>query len=314
MKINTITTDLSNKKYLSETGFKTVAETDEYVPLNLIRIYPDYTYQSIIGFGGAFTDSAAHTFSKMSAEKQSEVIKAYFDDSEGIGYNFGRTHINSNDFSTEMYTYVEEGDGRLETFSIERDCKTIIPMIQAAQKYADIKLFASPWSPPAFMKSNGEMRNGGKLLPEFFDAWAEYYKRYIEEYKKFGIDIWGITVQNEPMAAQPWESCRYSSFEEKEFVKNHLGKKLEGMDVKIFCWDHNKHMLCEAAKEAFEDPEASKYIDGLACHWYSGDHFEEIKMVKQRYPDKLIIFSEGCKTSKKLVFKRKAESIELSEC
>lgn len=260
----------------------------------LINVFSDIEYQEIKGFGGAFTEAASTTIDKLSKENREKILKLYFDKEEGIGYNFGRVHINSCDFSLENYACVEEGDQTLETFNVKRDAKSIIPMILDAKKYNDIEMFASPWSPPAYMKTNGEMNHGGKLKSEYFELWSKYYVKFIEEYKKHGIDIDMISVQNEPKATQCWDSCVYTAEEEKDFVKNYLGKKMQDIGVKILFWDHNKERVIERAKVMLSDKDAAKYIYGIGVHWYSGDHFEQLDMFNKLYPDKDIVFSEGC--------------------
>jgi len=260
----------------------------------LINIYPDIEYQTIEGFGGAFTEAASTTLDKLSPENREKVLKLYFDKDEGIGYNYGRVHINSCDFSLENYTCVEENDDTLETFNIMRDKKSIIPMIKDAMKYNEIDMFASPWSPPAYMKTNGEMNRGGKLKDEYRELWAEYFVKFIECYKKEGINISTVSVQNEPKAVQTWDSCVYTPEEERDFVKNYLGKKMKDNGIKLLFWDHNKERAIERARVMLDDSVAYEYIDGIAVHWYSGDHFEQLEMFKKLYPDKRIVFSEGC--------------------
>ncbi len=269
---------------------------------NNICVFVDYThtFQTFIGIGGAFTDAAAETFYKLPAEKQKEILTAYFDSTQGIGYTFGRTHINSCDFSSYSYAYVNNpSDTLLNTFSIEVDKKYRIPFIKEALKLSpQLKLFASPWSPPAFMKTNNNMLQGGKLKPEYYQSWALYYIKFIEAYKKEGIPIWGLTVQNEPMAVQRWESCIYTADEEKNFVKYYLGPQLEKHkllpEIKLMIWDHNRNLAFQRAKTVFDDPEAEKYVWGTAFHWYVGDNYDNIKRIHEAYPDKGLIFSEGC--------------------
>jgi glucosylceramidase len=264
-----------------------------------IMIDPKKTFQTIEGIGGALTDAAAETFYKLPVEKQAEIIKAYYNPVDGIGYSLGRTNINSCDFSSGSYTYVQEGDKELKSFTIEHDMKYKIPLIKAAMKEAgnDIKLYASPWSPPAFMKSNNNMLRGGKLLPEFSQSWADYYVRFVQEYGKVGLNIWGLTVQNEPAAVQTWESCVYTAEDERDFVKTFLGPTLEkaGMsNVKLMIWDHNRGLMYQRAKVVLEDPEASKYVWGTGFHWYTGDHFDNVRLVNEAFPDKKLVFTEGC--------------------
>lgn len=257
------------------------------------------TYQEIIGFGGAFTEAASTTLDKMSSDKRKEIMKAYFDPKNGHGYTLCRTHINSCDFSLGNYAYCEvDGDTKLKNFDISRDKKSLIPMIKEATKLAKggMILFASPWSPPAWMKTNGQMNHGGQLKKEYWQTWAYYFAKYIKTYAKAGIKIWGVTVQNEPEATQVWDSCRYSGEEERDFVKV-LGPMLEkeGLsDVKIMIWDHNKNIIYARAKTILSDPQAAKYVWGVGFHWYSGDQFEELDKVHKEFPFTKLVFTEGC--------------------
>lgn len=292
MNVKVIKT-IKGRNPMTECNDFVVKERDDRESL-LINVYPNIEYQEIKGFGGAFTEAASTTIDKLSKENRDKIIKMYFDETDGIGYNFGRVHINSCDFSLGNYTYVEENDETLETFNIKRELASVIPMIKDAMEYGKITLFASPWSPPAYMKTTGIMNRGGKLKEEYFDLWSEYYVKFIGEYKKQGIDIEIISVQNEPNAVQKWDSCTYTAEEERDFVKNYLGKKMKKIGVKILFWDHNKEQLVDRAEVVLGDKETAKYIYGIACHWYSGDHFEQLEMFNKLYPDKDIVFSEGC--------------------
>ena len=265
-----------------------------YVENFLINIYPEIEYQEIKGFGGAFTEAAAVTLDKLSKSTREKVIKMYFDKEEGIGYNFGRVHINSCDFALGNYTCVEEGDLTLESFQIERDKKSVIPMIKEALAYTDIELFASPWSPPAYMKTSGRMNRGGRLRREYYPLWAEYYKKFIKAYEKEGVKIFAITVQNEPNAEQTWDSCLYSAEEERDFVRDYLGKKMSEIGVKIFFWDHNRERIIERSRVMLSDKAAAREISGIAFHWYSGEYYEELEAFHKLYPEMDILFSEGC--------------------
>jgi len=272
-----------------------------------VFVDPTKTFQTYLGVGAALTDASAETFYKLPKEKQQELLQAYFDKQKGIGYTVARTNINSCDFSSDMYTYVSDGDKELKSFNIEHDKKYKIPFIKEAMTAAGGKLdvFASPWSPPAWMKDNNDMLHGGKLKPDFYDSWAMYYTKFIKEYEKEGIPVWGISIQNEPMATQKWESCIYSAEEERDFLKNHLGPTMhkEGLaDKKIIVWDHNRDLMYQRAQTYFNDPEASKYIWGIGFHWYedwSGGQpmYENLKRVHESFPDKNIFFTEGCAES-----------------
>jgi glucosylceramidase len=257
-------------------------------------------FQEIQGFGGAFTEAAAVTLDKMPPELRQEIMAAYFSSDTGNAYTLCRTHINSCDFSLGNYAYTEvDGDVELKHFSIEHDRQALIPMIREAIDLSGgkLKLFASPWSPPAWMKTNGMMNNGGKLKAEYRQTWADYYVRYIQEYEQEGIPMWGLTVQNEPEATQTWDSCIYTGEEERDFVRDHLGPTLlaAGLGkVKVIVWDHNRDRLFERAKAVLDDPKAAHYVWGVGFHWYCGDHFDNVQLTHDAYPDKHLIFTEGC--------------------
>ena len=291
MKVKVIKTVNGKNPMTEYASVSASQDTEKEYPL--VNVFPDIEFQEIKGFGGAFTEAASTTLDKLSKDNRDKILKLYFDKEEGIGYNFGRVHMNSCDFSLGNYTYVEENDETLESFNIERDEQSIIPMIKDAMKYNEITMFASPWSPPAYMKTNGQMNQGGSLKKEYYELWSEYFVKYIEEYKKRGIDISIVSVQNEAKAVQRWDSCVYTAEEERDFIKNFLGGKMAGMGVKILFWDHNKERTLERARITL-DEETSKYIYGIALHWYSGDHFEQLDMFSKLYPDKDIVFSEGC--------------------
>ena len=257
-------------------------------------------FQTHLGFGGAFTEAAAVTLEKLGPANRELLLEAYFDPENGLGYTLCRTHINSCDFSLGNYANVEKaGDTALDSFSLEREKKSLLPMIHAAAALTQngLLLFASPWSPPAWMKTNGEMNHGGRLKPEYRAAWAEYFVRYIREMEKEGIPIWGITVQNEPAAVQKWDSCIYSAEEESDFVRDHLGPALERAGfgrVKIIIWDHNRDLLVHRASVAYNDPEAAKFIWGAGFHWYGPDKFDNVRLLHDAWPDKHLLFTEGC--------------------
>ena len=152
------------------------------------------------------------------------------------------------------------------------------------------------------MKTNNDILHGGKLRPIYFNAWASYYAKFIKAYQKEGIPVWGLTVQNEPMATQTWESCVYSAEEERDFLRYYLGPVLqkEGLgDKKIIVWDHNRDLIYQRASTLLNDPVAAKYAWGVGFHWYEdwsgGDQvFDNVKKVHETYPNKNILFTEGC--------------------
>jgi glucosylceramidase len=280
-----------------ELKFEGDAQFNEQV--QSVFVDPSKTFQTVLGIGGALTDAAAETYYKLPRDKQVELLRAYFDPENGIGYSLGRTHINSCDFSSESYVYVKDGDQELKTFDIAHDLKYRIPFTKAALAVAgkEFTLYASPWSPPAWMKSNNSLLHGGKLKPEYYAVWADYFVKFIGAYEKQGIPIWGLTVQNEPLASQTWESCIYTVEEERDFVKNNLGPTLRkaGLsDKKLMIWDHNRTLMYDRARGVLDDPEAAQYVWGVGFHWYMGDGFENVKRVHEAYPQVNLVFTEGC--------------------
>lgn len=307
-KVNVYTTaENSGNKLSAAEGGSFSSKPQPFENEITVFVDPAKKFQTYMGIGAALTDASAETFYKMSKEKQQEILKAYFDKKDGIGYTIARTNINSCDFSSDMYTYVSEGDAALKSFNIEHDRKFKIPFIKEATKAAGGKLtlFASPWSPPSWMKSNNDMLHGGKLKPEFYKSWAMYYTKFIKAYEKEGVPVWGISVQNEPMATQTWESCIYTAEEERDFLKNHLGPTMvkEGLGTKkIIVWDHNRDLMYQRAQTYFNDPAAAKYAWGIGFHWYepwSGGlpMYDNVKLVNEAFPGKNIFFTEGCAES-----------------
>jgi glucosylceramidase len=290
----------STKQLLARTGFRAfepLEQPDENYPT--IMVDDDKTFQTIEGFGGAFTDAAAITFGKLPKDVQKQFLKECFDPVEGNGYNLCRTTIHSCDYSDVMYTYDDvEGDKELKHFSIEHDNLFRIPMIKSSMEASkgNLRFFASPWSPPGWMKTNNEMKHGGKLKPEYNQTWADYFVKYIKAYHAIGIPMWGLTVQNEAMATQVWESCIFTANEEKDFVRDYLGPTLHRnnlADVKLMIWDHNRGIMYQRIEAAFEDPEASKYIWGTAFHWYVGNHYDNVRLVHDAYPEKKMLYTEA---------------------
>jgi len=257
-------------------------------------------FQSLEGFGGAFTEAAAVTWQALPPAPRAQLLADYFDPVRGHGYTLCRVHMNSCDFALGNYAHVEQPDDfALKSFSIERDRHALLPFIRAAQTAArgPIKLLASPWSPPPWMKTNGEMNHGGQLRPECRAAWAQCFVRFIRAYEEEGVPIWGVTVQNEPMARQRWDSCLYSAEEERDFVRDHLGPTLHAAGlshVKIVIWDHNRDLMVERASVVYRDAEAAKYVWGTGFHWYGSDHFDHVQLVHDAWPDKALLFTEGC--------------------
>jgi glucosylceramidase len=268
-----------------------------------VFVDPSKRAQRILGIGGALTDASAETFAKLPQAKQRILLDAYFDPNKGIGYTLGRTNIHSCDFSSASYTYVNEGDKALNSFSVDHDKQFRIPFIKQALATAGgrFTLFGSPWSPPAFMKTNNDILHGGKLKPAFYQSWANYYTKFIKSYEREGIPIWGISIQNEPMATQTWESCIYSAEEERDFLKNFLGPTMNRAGLgekKIIAWDHNRDLIYQRVSTILADPKAAQYVWGIGFHWYEpwsgGDMmFDNVRLVHETFPNKPLLFTEG---------------------
>jgi len=268
-------------------------------------------YQTFMGFGGSFTESSADLLLKMSPANQERILEAYFSPEKGLGYSVGRLHMNSCDFSVGNWSCADmPGDRDLKSFTIERYQASMIPMVKRAEKVAGkpLTLFASPWSPPAWMKDNDRMLNGGKLRVEYRDTWARFYVRFAQELKAAGVELWGFTVQNEPHAETPWENCIYTNEEERDFVRDHLGPALNasGLGLKLIVWDHNRDDMFVRAKTIYDDPEAAQYVWGVGYHWYGDPEFEiwparegmvlndNLQRVHELRPAGHIIMTEAC--------------------
>jgi len=270
-----------------------------------VLVDPSASFQPFLGIGGALTDAAAETFAKLSPAKQQELLTAYYDTARGIGYTLARTNIMSCDFSSGSYSYVADNDVSLKTFSVKHDEQYRIPLIKAAIKAAGgrLKLYVTPWSPPAWMKDNNSVTGGGKLKPEYAQAWANFYVKFIKTYEAMGMPIWGLSVQNEPMAKQKWESCIYTAEDERNFIRDYLGPTLAkaGMSgKKLIAWDHNRDLIYQRASTILEDPAAAKYVWGIGFHWYetwTGGPmlFDNVRLTHEAFPGKALLFTEGCK-------------------
>merc|ERR1711865_349766 len=273
----------------------------------LIELDETAKHQTVLGFGGALTQASAYVFKQLTPQLQQQLMALYYDGDQGIGYNMGRIPIHSCDFSPKIYTLDDmAGDYNLTYFddSLTDDNELIIPLVNAAVRLpnstlAGGKLFGSPWSPPAWMKDNYNMLGGGALLEEARGAWALYISKWITAYNKHldnAVSIWGVTVQNEPEASQPWESCVYNASYEAEFVADFLGPRLEQdhPHVNIIGFDHNKDHLVDWADELFgANQKAAQYMDGLGFHWYAGNCFENVATVADRYPGKFMLATEA---------------------
>ena len=291
-----IKTNLRKNKFWGESE---LAVQQGFQENEAVCLYPQYTDQTFLGFGGAFTEAAAYTWKNLSAENRAALIDMYFGE-DGLRYALGRTHMGSCDFALGNYACLDgPGEAAAAGFHMERDREYLIPMIKAADEAAGakIRMLLSPWSPPAFMKSNGEMNHGGKLLTEYRALWADCIARYVSEYRRAGIDVSWVSVQNEPNAVQTWDSCVYSAEEEGAFAADWLRPALDragAEDAGILIWDHNKDLLLDRMERSLSQPGCANAVCGAAFHWYSGDHFEAVEIAHRIRPEKTLFFTEGC--------------------
>ena len=268
----------------------------------VVKLIPDQTYQKITGFGGSFTESTAYLLNQLGEENRRKILEAYFGE-DGARYSLTRTHINSCDFSLSQYSYAPVADDlELVNFSIDEDKDDIIPAIKEAMEISKdgFKLIASPWTAPPWMKDNKDWI-GGKLLPKYYDTWALFFSKYLDAYRAEGIDIWGLTVENEPLGnGNNWESMHFSPEEMTAFVENHLGPKLEADgkgDVQILGYDQNREHLNEWVDAMYANDNSTKYFGGTAIHWYASTYEvfpEALQYAHQKAPDKHLIQSEAC--------------------
>ena len=212
-----IATDYLNKKYFEHVTFEIDKNKNN---IEKININTSEIIEEVLGFGGAFTEASGYVFKNANKEIQDKIIKLYFDKKDGIKYNLGRMSINSSDFGLGNYTYLPEGSKDLEDFDLSREEKYTLPMFRQALEFSnDMILTCAPWSPPPFMKTNNKMNQGGKLLSEYYDLYADYLIKYILEMRKKGINVEYLSLQNEPEATQTWDSCIYTPEEMIKLAK-----------------------------------------------------------------------------------------------
>jgi len=270
--------------------------------IDSIKLLPTQEFQKITGFGGSFTESSAYLLNQLSKENRNKILEAYFGE-EGARYSLTRTHISSCDFSLSNYTYAPVADDvEMKHFTIDQDRDDLIPMIKDAMAISKdgFNIIASPWTAPPWMKDNKKYV-GGKLLHKYNDAFALFFSKYLDAYKAEGIDIWGVTVENEPLGnGNNWESMHFSAEEMTAFVQDYLGPKLETDgkgDIKILGYDQNRDHLKDWVDVMYRDEESSKYFAGTAIHWYAStfEVFPEVlQYAHDKAPNKYLIETEGC--------------------
>ena len=265
----------------------------------VIAIHPDRMYQSILGLGSSWDHATCQNLFRLPEDKRNEIIRRIVDPTAGIGMNLMRLCIGASDFIGEAYyTYDDlpagQADPELKHFSIEKDRAYLLPVIKKSLEYnPDLLFFASPWSPPAWMKTSGAL-GGGQLMPEYYDAWARYLVKYVQAYAAEGIPIYAITVQNEPHMAHPdYPTTLWTAGEQRDFIRDHLGPlfKAQGITTKIWCWDHNWNEI-EFPNTILANRGAAAFVDGTAFHLYEGKVTAQSDL-KEAFPRHDIYFSEG---------------------
>jgi len=256
-----------------------------------------HSMQTIDGFGFALTGGSAELLMKMTPDARKALLEEVFSSNDNhIGVSYIRLTIGASDLNSFVYSYndLKEGetDFNLEKFDLGQDKKDVIPVMTEILKISpDIKILASPWSAPTWMKTNGKVKAGG-LKPECYTVYAQYFVKYIQEMKKAGIIIDAITTQNEPINANNTPSLRMSAAEQAEFIKNHLGPEFvkAGLTTKIVLFDHNLDRP-DYPLTILNDPEAAKYVNGSGFHHYGGD-MSTMTILHNAWPDKSLYFTE----------------------
>nr|XP_053632503.1 lysosomal acid glucosylceramidase-like [Cherax quadricarinatus] len=297
-----VTTSEEGLRFNVETFPVSSEQTPDAVVVTLDR---EDVYQTIIGFGGSFTDSTGLNVVGLPSEAQEYFLRSYFAP-EGLGYNLCRIPIAGSDFSTRPYSYDDvEGDIDLVYWNLTmEDYNYKLPLIKRAKELSpyQIKLFGSPWSSPTWMKTNGMFNGSGILLKEMWQPWANYIVKFVEAYEAEGAELWGLTPQNEPLCYESdWAiNCLgWSAEDMRDWLKTNLGPTLEAAGMrrlKMMVDDFNRDTLPSYVIPLFEDPECDQYIDGTAVHWYSDKYVsaDVLDQTQALSPEKFLLYTEAC--------------------
>lgn len=267
-------------------------------------------FQSILGFGGAFTDAAGLNILNISTTLQKKLISSYFSQ-YGIEYSIGRIPMASCDFSTYPYSYDDhEGDFQMQNFSLTKeDLNLKIPIMMSALNMStrSIKFFGSPWAAPAWMKTNGKMQGAGELKgkagDKYHKAWALYFVKFLKAYEDNGVKMWGLTVENEPstgfLKGYAFQCMGFTAETERDFVKEDLGPTLAKFgysDVKLMMLDDARFFVESWADTMLGDPQTAKYVSGIALHWYNEGLVppELLTATHKKFPDYFLLNTEAC--------------------
>ncbi|KAL3186894.1 hypothetical protein MRX96_004707 [Rhipicephalus microplus] len=278
----------------------------------LLVVDPSKKYQKVFGFGGAFTDATGINIKSLPANMQDDIIKSYYA-KQGLAYTIGRIPLASCDFSTRKYTYDDSpGDLELKNFTLaSEDFNLKIPYMKAAMSVSSepIWFFGSAWSSPSWMKTSNTLEGRGTLRGKpggpYYKAWAKYYVRFVQEYERHGIPIWGLTTQNEPTAGlipgYRWQALGFTPKTQRDFVKLDLGPALAeagygAEKLQVMILDDNRIGLPLWADVVLGDPEAAKFVHGVAVHWYLDWLIGPwvLDKVHKHFPDKFILATEAC--------------------
>lgn len=278
----------------------------------LLVIDSSKEYQKVLGFGGAFTDATGINVKSLPTNMQEDILKSYYS-KEGVNYNIGRIPLSSCDFSTRKYTYDDSpGDFELTNFTLApEDFDLKIPYIKKALSLSSepALFFGSSWSSPAWMKTSNALEGRGFLIGKpggpYYKTWANYYVRFVQEYERHGIPIWGLTTQNEPttgfVPGFRWQTLGFTAKSQRDFVKLDLGPALAeagyGVDkLQLMVLDDSRLVLPHWTDVVLGDPEAAKYVSGVAVHWYtdSTTNAQVLDKVHDSFPDKFILGTEAC--------------------
>jgi len=259
-----------------------------------IVVDPAQTYQEIDGFGFALTGGSATLINGLSSTNKTSLLKELFTtDSTNIGVSYLRISIGASDLSDHAFSYDEvAGDSTLQNFSIGEEMKDLVPVLkQIVQLSPTIKIIATPWSAPAWMKTNGNY-SGGSLKAECYDVYARYFVKYIQAMQAEGIPIEAVTPQNEPLNAYNNPAMVMQANEENNFIKNYLAPQFKANNIKakIIIYDHNLDVP-EYAEQILSDATTYNIVDGSAFHLYSGN-INTMSAVHDKYPDKNLYFTE----------------------
>lgn len=276
------------------------------------RVDRSREYQSVIGFGGAMTDAAAINMASLPDEARNLLIKSYFSE-EGIEYNMIRMPIGGCDFSTRPYSYDDKGqpnDTTLSQFQLQdEDISLKIPFVKEAIGMSPnkIQLLGSAWSAPKWMKTNNDFIGRGQLKEEYYQLWADYHVKFLDEYGKQGLKFWGLTTQNEPMDGMipdfTFNCMGWTADTQRKWIVDNLGPTLHSKgykDLEVLIMDDQRIALPSWPAKVFADEKADKYASGIAVHWYM-DYVvppEALDMTHNNHPSKFLLYTEACNADK----------------